>query len=331
MNGNFRPVPPRLLVLGDCNPDLVMRGDVEPRFGQAEKLVDAAELTVGGSASITACGAARLGVETALIAAVGDDALGRIQLEAVAAAGVDVSNVVVRAGQPTGVSVVLSTGDATRDRAILTSLGAIGSLRAADLAAAPALAAVLGASDPDPADSSVEHLHVGALFLLDELRPDLPGILAAARRAGITVSLDTNWDPAGDWRGAIEPLLPHVDLLLPNLEEARLLSGKEDPEAACRTLGSHVQTVVVKLGAEGAIAVRRDQLERLAAPSVPVVDTTGAGDSFNAGFIAATLDGQPLREALALAVVCGSLAVGASGGTAGQPDLAAARAAASLP
>ena len=68
-----------------------------------------------------------------------------------------------------------------------------------------------------------------------------------------------------------------------------------------------------------------------AAPSVPVVDTTGAGDSFNAGFIAATLDGQPLREALALAVVCGSLAVGASGGTAGQPDLAAARAAASLP
>ncbi len=152
--------------------------------------------------------------------------------------------------------------------------------------------------------------------------------LAAARRTGISVSLDTNWDPSGDWRDAIEPLLAHVDLLLPNVEEARLLSGESDPEAACRALGGRVGTVVVKLGAEGAIAVRGDRLERLAAPAVPVVDTTGAGDSFDAGFIAATLQGESLREALAMAVACGSLAVGAGGGTGGQPDLETARVAA---
>src|SRR5262245_25649351 len=117
-----------LVVVGDCNPDLVLRGgQLEPAFGQIERLVDRADLVVGGSAAIAACGAARLGLRTALIAAVGEDAFGSFMLDQVAARGVDVGACVVEAATPTGVSVILAR---ETDRAILTAPGAIGSLRA---------------------------------------------------------------------------------------------------------------------------------------------------------------------------------------------------------
>ena len=116
----------QLLVLGDCNPDLVISGgQVEPSFGQVEQLVDEARLVIGGSGAITACGAARLGVQTALVSLVGDDHFGRFMLEAVADTGVDVSGCAVDGRQPTGITVVLSRGD---DRAILTAPGTIAAL-----------------------------------------------------------------------------------------------------------------------------------------------------------------------------------------------------------
>lgn len=306
---------PRIVVIGDCNPDLVLRGGARPRFGQAEVLVDGALLTIGGSGAITAVGAARLGADAALVAAVGADALGRIQLEALAATGVDADSVVVRGDEVTGISVVLSDGD---DRAILTATGAIGSLRASDVD--PALLA------------AADHVHVSALFLLGDLRAELGKLLRAARAGGATVSLDTNWDPDGDWGDAVEPLLAEVDVLLPNLQEAEALSGRTGAEAACAALAARVGTVAVKLGPEGAIAMRGAEVARVGAPAIDVVDTTGAGDSFNAGLLTALLDGEPLAAALALAVACGSLSTAASGGTGAQPDLERARAlAATLP
>src|SRR5215831_11013516 len=137
-----------LLVVGDANPDLVLRGDVVPRFGQAEQLLDAADLVLGGSAAILACGAARLGVPTRLVAAVGADAYGRLVREMLAERGVDVSG--VRTGaQPTGLTVVLSR---PTDRAILTLVGAIATLDAAEVD--------LGGAG---------HLHVASYFLQPRL------------------------------------------------------------------------------------------------------------------------------------------------------------------
>src|SRR6185369_2048150 len=98
----------KLLIVGDANPDLVLRGDVVPRFGQAEQLLDAADLVLGGSAAITACGAARLGIPTRLIAAIGDDLYGRFVADTLAERGVTADLMVVDAG--TGLSVVLSAG-----------------------------------------------------------------------------------------------------------------------------------------------------------------------------------------------------------------------------
>ena len=120
-----------LVVIGDCNPDvLVLGSDVTPAFGQQEKLVDRMSLEIGGSASITAVAAARLGLRVALVAAVGPDAAGNFMLDALAREGVDVSAVVVREGLATGMTVALSRGG---DRAILTALGAMDSLTASDV------------------------------------------------------------------------------------------------------------------------------------------------------------------------------------------------------
>src|SRR5512134_2052571 len=119
-----------ILVAGEINPDLILTGDVVPAFGQVEKLVDSAALTIGSSCAIFACGAARLGLKVAFIGVCGDDIFGRFRLEELQKRAVDISNVVVRKGGQTGLSVILSSGV---DRAILTHLGLIPELQASDV------------------------------------------------------------------------------------------------------------------------------------------------------------------------------------------------------
>ena len=173
-----------LVVVGDCNPDVLVLGDdVTPAFGQEEKLVASISLAVGGSAAITALAAARLGLQVALVAAVGDDPAGQFMVAELAKESVETAAVAVRAHCPTGMTVALSQGN---DRAILTAVGAIATLTAQDM--------------PDTLLSRARHLHVSSYFLLERsLGPGLAALFSAARAAGITTSLDTNWDPAGKW------------------------------------------------------------------------------------------------------------------------------------
>jgi sugar/nucleoside kinase (ribokinase family) len=293
-----------LLVLGDINPDLVLRGDgVEPAFGQVEKLVDDADLRIGGSGAIVACGAARLGLRTGIAGVVGDDLFGRFMVDALGARGVDTSGVVVDPGRRTGLTVVLSKPHG--DRAMLTYSGAIASLTA------------------DAVDAgSARHVHVASLFLQTALAPGLPGLFRAARAAGATTSIDPNWDPGERWDGGLHELLPLTDLFLPNGEEAMRIAGRGDPAAAARALAAEGPLVAVKLGADGALAARGDELVRVPAPAgVDPVDTTGAGDSFDAGVLAGLLNGWPPERMLALGCACGALSTRAAGGTAAQPTL----------
>lgn len=307
-----------LLVVGDCNPDLILVGvDALPAFGQTEQLVTDAVLTIGGSASIVACGAARLGLRTAVAGSVGDDVFGRFMLGALAERGVDVSPCLVRTGRRTGVTVVLDRGD---DRAQLTAPGAIHDLSADDVGRE-----VL---------REARHVHVSSYFLQPRLQPGVPRLLEFARAAGATTSLDTNWDPDEEWTAGLREALRHLDVFLPNREEATQVSGEADPVAAASAIASRgPATVVVKLGAEGAVAVRGEQVVRSPSLAVDAVDATGAGDSFAAGFIAGMLDGRPLEETLALACACGALSTRAVGGTGAQPELeeALGEAAALLP
>jgi sugar/nucleoside kinase (ribokinase family) len=295
-----------VLVVGDANPDLILRGDVVPRFGQAEQLLSDADLVIGGSGAIAAHALARLGRSTRLAAAVGSDALGSWMEQALAAGGVDPS-ALVRSGSATGVTVVLS---APEDRAVLTHLGAI-----AELSIEHARAAL-----EDAVRDGARHVHVASYFLLGPLASGLPGLLGAARSRGLTTSLDTNFDPAETWDGVSE-LLPHLDLLLPYRAEALALARETgDVEAAAVALATSGPRVVVKDGSGGAFSVDASgQVVREPGTPVEAVDTTGAGDTFDAAYIDGLLDGLEPQECLRRACLAGALSTSAVGGTAGQP------------
>jgi ribokinase len=295
-----------VLVVGDANPDLVLRGDVRPRFGQVEQLLTGADLVLGGSGSITAAGCARLGLRTAMLAAVGDDVFGRVVREALDERGVSLL-AADPGGAPTGLSVIL-TPEGGEGRAILTLPGTIPVLRPDDIT--------------DELLGETHHVHVSSLYLQPALAAGLAGVFERAHRRGVTTSLDTNWDPAEEW-ASISEILAHTDIFLPNAAELLAITGAATPEAAARSLGA---TVVMKDGARGARAWWDGG--ECAAPgrAVEVVDTVGAGDSFNAGFLAAHLAGRPIEEAVRWAAVAGSLSTRAAGGTAAQAtpaDLAA--------
>ncbi len=307
--------PPReldLLVLGDCNPDLVLADpELQPEFGQAERLVERADLTIGGSGAIMACGAARLGLKTALAAVTGDDLFGRFMAESLAEREVETGAILLDPDLRTGLTVILARGD---DRAILTFPGTIEALRC-DLLD-PGLVA------------RARHVHVSAFFLQRALAPGLGELLASVRARGATTSLDPNWDPSGEWDGGLLELLPQIDVLLPNAAEARAIGRCEDTMQAAERLAQAGPLVVVKLGEEGALAVSdgRETVTAGAPGGVDAVDAVGAGDSFDAGFLAGLLGGEPVGPALALACACGTLSLRAAGGTAAQARMDEAQA-----
>lgn len=292
-----------ILVAGEINPDLILTGDVKPEFDQVEKLVDSAALTIGSSSAIFACGAARLGLKVAFIGICGDDVFGRFMLEEMQKRDVDVSNVIVRKDGQTGLSVILSSGV---DRAILTHMGLIAALQKSDI--------------PDALLRQTRHLHVASYFLQTDLQTGLPDLFRCARESGLTTSLDTNYDPSEKWIG-FDELLSVTNVFLPNKKEAVSLSGKESIELAADRLGSRVEALAVKLGVEGALSISRSQKVRMASIPVKVVDTVGAGDSFDAGFLYGYLHNWELAKSLRLACVCGALSTQKAGGTEAQPTL----------
>jgi sugar/nucleoside kinase (ribokinase family) len=235
---------------------------------------------------------------------VGNDLFGSYMHEQLAARDVDVAGLVIDADRPTGLTVILSTGD---DRAMLTSPGTIGGLRASLI-------------EPDLLRAA-RHVHVSSYFLQTGLALDLPELFAGVRAAGASTSLDPNWDPSGEWDGGLSALLPAIDVLLPNEAEATLLADTSDLDAAITALRSRGPLVAVKTGDRGALASGPGEHLRVAAVPVDSIDTTGAGDSFDAGFVAAMLGREPLQRCLALANACGALSTRAVGGVDAQPTM----------
>jgi sugar/nucleoside kinase (ribokinase family) len=303
-----------VLVVGEILADLIVRAaDPKPVFGQVERYVDSVSLVMGSSSVIFACGAARLGLRVAMASLAGDDALGRFMLASMADRGIDTTAVRVDQHLPTGATVVLSSAT---DRALLTAPGTTPFVRAEDV--------------PPDLVRRARHLHAGAVYVLDGARPGLPALFRAARAAGTTTSFDTNWDPTEVWEGGVRQLLAETDVFLPNDAEATRIAREPDPETAARALvAMGARIVAVKLGAEGAFAVTAEgRTARCRALPMAPVESSGAGDSFDAGFIAAWLAGRPLQACLALGAACGSLSTRAVGGTAAQPTLDEAEAAA---
>jgi sugar/nucleoside kinase (ribokinase family) len=296
-----------LLVIGDVNADLLVKGDDPvPIFGQVEKLVDGGLLTVGGSSSIMACGASRLGLRTALVGVLADDALGSLLRTALEDRGVDVSACLVEPGRLTGITVVLMRG-ASGDRAILTATGTAGSLSAGQVNRD-----VLGRSN---------HLHCGGYFLQPRLQEGLADLFCEARRMGIKCSLDTNWDPAEEWNQGLAAVLGQCDLFFPNEAEALSIGGCTDIDSAVTKLSAAGPTVVVKRGAQGGMVRQGSRTLLAAAPRTEVVDSTGAGDAFDAGYLFGFIRSWETARCLSLAIACGSLSTRGLGGVEGQPSL----------
>ncbi|HUM26514.1 MAG TPA: carbohydrate kinase family protein, partial [Anaerolineales bacterium] len=168
--------------------------------------------------------------------------------------------------------------------------------------------------------AQTRHLHVASYFLQTKLQPDLPALFQRAHALGLTTSLDTNYDPSEKWIG-FDDLLSKTDVFLPNKTEALSITQSANVVSASEQLAQTCKLAAIKLGAEGAIACNGEEVIRSNSISVNVVDTVGAGDTFDAGFVFGYLNDWPLQKSLRLACVCGALSTQRAGGTEGQPTL----------
>lgn len=294
-----------ILTFGDLCVDLIINGkDVVPEFGQKEKLVEDYFLEMGGSCSIFACQTAKLGLRTALVGKLGKDEYGKVVYDALIEAGVSSDYIELDENFKTGLSIALNTVD---DRAILTYNGTIDKVGIEDIS--------------DELLKSVRHLHIGSYFLMKRIQPHYPTIIRKLKNEGATISIDTNWDPDENWDSGIWDILPLVDIVFPNENEAKAITKEDDAVLAINKLREVVPIVVVKMGKDGAVAYKDDKVYTASAIDVPKKDAVGAGDSFDGGFLYGYLSGKSMEECLKAGNICGSLNIRCIGGTKGQPTL----------
>jgi sugar/nucleoside kinase (ribokinase family) len=282
--------------------DTLVRPVEDPPWGTTT-IVETLETHVGGNAANTSIALATLGTPVRIVGAVGRDPQGRFVLDALARAGVDVGAMSTLDAQTASTVVLVN---AAGNRKFLHRPGA-----SADAFSAPL-------DFPPPLIAKMSHYHLASLFILPNFRAHAPATLSRARAAGLTTSLDTNWDPRGMWLRDLAPCLRDLDFLFMNEDEARMVSGSADPaEAAAAVLSHGVRTSVMKLGPRGC-AIYTDQREVLCpAFEVEVKDTTGAGDCFVAGFLAAHQRGASLAEAGTFANAVGAFSVQSIGAATG--------------
>lgn len=289
---------PDVCVIGEINPDLILYGLPQELKPEQETLVEGFRLTLGSSSAIFAHNLSALGTRVGLISKIGSDALGRIALQWLSGGGVDVTRVSAATnGTPTGITVILAH---PVHRFILTYPGTMFELAYEDI-------------DFDYLFSA-RHLHLSSYFLHRALRPRIADIFRQAKSKGLTTSLDTNDDPEGKWGEDLTSLLPFVDIFFPNEREAKKIAGTADLPSALAKLSRLCRLVVVKCGAEGAVAREGSQEWRANAVPVHSVDPVGAGDSFDAGYIHKFLQGATREECLTFASAAGAFSTTCAGG-----------------
>jgi sugar/nucleoside kinase (ribokinase family) len=259
-------------------------------------------LTLGSASAIFAAGIAKLGYNVTFVSQVGRDYFGDFCIRALKQAGISTRHVRRTADEKTGVTIALS---ARRDRALVTYSGAVATFTSDHLSEALM--------------KQHDHLHLTSYYLQDALRPSFPDLLGRAKRLGLTTSFDPNSDPSDKWNRDIGGILKYTDVLFVNERESLKLTRSTTATTALKTLGAQVNCAVIKRGRRGAIATRNGETFTGPGFKVTAVDTTGAGDSFDAGFVSAYLRNAPIAECLQVGNACGALSTTHAGGTAGQP------------
>lgn len=290
----------QIAAIGELNVDIILnRIDSQPEIGK-EKFAKDMTVTLGSSTAIFAANAAALGSSVCFVGMVGRDAFGTLVRESLEAKGVD-TRFLIEGETPTGATICMNYGE---DRANLTYQGAMD---------------VMGFDDIDPAVfDEAKHIHLSSLFMQSGLLRDIHRILEIAEEKGITVSLDTQWDPAETWKLDYKTVLPKVTVFMPNEKELQALTGKKDLESAIAEVQPYLgRAMLVKCGSKGSLLVWKTG-KRVMLPAFlnrDVVDAIGAGDSFNAGFISAFVKGLPLEDCQETGNLTGAVNTTAAGGT----------------
>jgi sugar/nucleoside kinase (ribokinase family) len=295
-----------VLVVGELNVDLILDGMGSlPEVGK-EILARSMTLTLGSSSAIFASNLRCLGPEVAFLGKVGDDLFGSFVVDRLRARGVDASAILAVPGLATGATVALNHGE---DRAMITAMGAMEHLRLEDVTREHL--------------ASARHLHLSSVFLQPGIAPDVATLFRRARDARMTTSFNPQWDPAEAWDLHLPEILPSVDVFLPNEAELLHLTRARDVPSALAALRPFARTVVVKQGSRGATAQAGAKVvSRPSFLNTRVVDAIGAGDSFDAGFIARFLAGDTLEDCLGHGNLMGAVSTTAAGGTGAFTDLA---------
>jgi sugar/nucleoside kinase (ribokinase family) len=286
-----------VIAIGELNPDLILTGLKSMPVTGREIIAKGCSLVLGSSTAICASGIARLGLKTGFIGKVGKDSFGDTVVEAISKNGIDTSMVIVDESINTGITISLSMA---KDRALVTYLGAIEDLSIDDI-------------DINLLDKT-RHIHVGSFFLQNKLRSGLSKLFAIAKKKGVTTSLDAGWDDTKQWDYGILEVLKFTDIFFPNEVEALNITKKDNVRDAAEALSKYAGTVVVKCGPKGAAAIRGNEYIEKETYDLKPVDTTGAGDSFNAGFIYGFLNGFNLGKCMNYGNACGSISVTRVGG-----------------
>lgn len=297
----------RILVVGEINVDFVFKGcHALPAPGK-EVLADDFVMTPGSSSMICAMGLARLGNHVAFHGLLGADASGMFCLQALREAGIDVASLRPDHALRTGVTASLST---PQDRALVTFAGAMSALHAEDIA--------------DEWLEHADHLHVSSYYLQNGLRPGCRDLFARATSMGLTTSIDPGFDPAQQWGEDLRDTLSQVDLFLPNEQELLAITACNDLREALMAVQNGRTRTVVKRARDGCASLHDGQWLAVPAYVVDAIDTTGAGDSFDAGFLHAWLRDMPWLDSMRWGNACGSLSTRGIGGTTRQATMSEA-------
>jgi sugar/nucleoside kinase (ribokinase family) len=285
-------------VIGELNLDLILYGLPADLVLEREHLAKDLSITLGSSSAIFAHNLALLGNRVGFNSCIGDDPFGEICVQRLSAGGVDVSHIRRLKGKTTGLSVILPQ---RKDRYILTYPGTMYAMTDKEIDFSYLL--------------NARHLHVSSYYLQKGIRPQLVEIFRKAKGAHLTISLDTNDDPEDRWSSDIQLLFRLVDILLVNERELSKLAQIDDFDKATEALSQKVALLVVKRGSRGAIARAGKEKYSAFPPVVDAVDSVGAGDSFDAGFVHQFIRGAKIEDCLKFANVAGALSVSRPGGT----------------
>jgi sugar/nucleoside kinase (ribokinase family) len=299
-----------VLAIGELNVDLIFTGLSGAPVLNHEILARGFTKTMGSSTALCAANIARLGLSVAFCGKVGGDEHGAYMLEELQKRNIDTRFCKVDPTVETGITLALNWNG---DRALVTFPGSITDFSVKDF---------------DPAIIQwAKHIHVGSFFLQSGLREALPAIFKEASQRGITTSLDAGWDDSGNWDYGLYSVLKYTDIFFPNESEALEITKAPSFDKAAAKLAEFCRIAVVKRGPRGAYCVSGGETRppeaaadskngsyTVAGMDVEVIDTTGAGDAFNAGFIYAYRQGRPISDCLEYGNACGSLCVMATGG-----------------